>query len=152
ESTTRAMAATVLSRMVGLTGNDEASEPFSDVEPADWYFKEVAWAASTGIVSGYPGTDEFRPNGNVTRAEFCVMMQRYAAATGQGVALEAGEADEILAAYEDGASVEPWCKDAVAWAVKNEVFGGYSVLNPQGDITRAEMAKMAVAFQAEPLK
>ena len=152
ESTTRAMAATVLSRMVGLTGNDEASEPFSDVEPTDWYFKEVAWAASTGIVSGYPGTDEFRPNGNVTRAEFCVMMQRYAAATDQGVALEAGEADKILAAYEDGAAVEPWCKDAVAWAVKNEVFGGYSVLNPQGDITRAEMAKMAVAFQAEPLK
>ena len=152
ESTTRAMAATVLSRMVGLTDNDEASEPFSDVEPTDWYFKEVAWAASTGIVSGYPGTDEFRPTGNVTRAEFCVMMQRYAAATDQGVALEAGEADEILAKYEDGAAVEPWCKDAVAWAVKNEVFGGYSVLNPQGDITRAEMAKMAVAFQAESLK
>ena len=43
-------------------------------------------------------------------------------------------------------------KDAVAWAVKNEIFGGYTVLDPMGDITRAQMAKMAVAFQAEPLK
>ena len=152
QTTTRAMAATVLYRMVGAATTDDLSESFSDVDRFDWFVNEVAWAASTGIVSGYPGTDEFRPNNNVTRAEFCVMMQRYAAATNQGVALEAGEADSILAEYDDGAAVPAWCKDAVAWAVKNEVFGGYSVLNPDGDITRAEMAKMAVALQAEPLK
>ena len=160
QTTTRAMAATVLSRMAVLKGAqpDDYTNPFTDVDytgiPAldPWYANAVLWASETGIVTGYPGTTEFRPDAEVTRAEFCVMMQRYAAATGQGKALEAGEADEILAKYEDGASVPAWCKDAVAWAVKNEVFGGYSVLNPDGDITRAEMAKMAVAFQAKPLK
>ena len=152
QATTRAMAATVLSRMAGAATNEGMSESFSDVDASDWFANEVAWAASTGIVSGYPGTDEFRPNSNVTRAEFCVMMQRYAAATGQGKALAAGEADEILAKHEDGAAVADWCKEAVAWAVKNEIFGGYSVLNPAGDITRAEMAKMTTVFQAAPLK
>ena len=160
QTTSRAMAATVLSRMAAKGGakDDNYTNPFTDVtyvgvpEKDAWYAKAVLWAASTGVVTGYPGTTEFRPDANVTRAEFCIMMQRYAAATGQGVALAAGEADQILAKYEDGAAVADWAKEPVAWAVKNEIFGGYSVLNPAGDITRAEMAKMAVAFQAEPLK
>ena len=162
QTTTRAMAATVLSRMAVKGGVAGAgyNNPFTDVvyngnldDP--WYAGTVLWAAETGIVTGYEqadGTAQFRPDANVNRAEFCIMMQRYAAATDQGVALEAGEADEILAKYEDGASVPAWAKDAVAWAVKNEIFGGYTVLDPMGDITRAQMAKMAVAFQAEPLK
>ena len=152
QTTSRAMAAQVLARMAGAKNGSEAGMSFSDVAADAWYADAVAWAASTGVVNGYPGTDEFRPESNVTRAEFCIMMKNYAEATGQGVALAAGEADEILAGYEDGAAVPAWCKEEVAWAVKNEIFGGYSVLNPQGDITRAEMAKMAVAFQAEPLK
>ena len=162
QTTTRAMAATVLSRMAVKGGVAGAgyNTPFTDVvyngnldDP--WYAGTVLWAAETGIVTGYEqadGTAQFRPDANVNRAEFCIMMQRYAAATDQGVALEAGEADEILAKYEDGASVPAWAKGAVAWAVKNEIFGGYTVLDPMGDITRAQMAKMAVAFQAEPLK
>ena len=151
QTTSRAMAAQVLARMASAKTGDEAGMSFSDVAADAWYADAVAWAASTGVVSGYPGTDEFRPESNVTRAEFCVMMQRYANATGQGVALEAGEADKILAKYEDGAAVADWCKDAVAWAVKNEIFGGYSLLNPAGDITRAEMAKMTTVFQPEAL-
>lgn len=164
EATSRAMAATVLSRMAnGTIGNGTGifNNPFTDVtytgvEATDpWYATYVLWAADTRIVTGYEqadGTAQFRPESNVNRAEFCIMMQRYAAATDQGVALEAGEADEILAKYEDGASVPAWAKEAVAWAVKNEIFGGYTVLDPMGDITRAQMAKMTTAFQAAPLK
>ena len=152
QTTSRAMAAQVLARMAGAKDGVETGMSFSDVAADAWYANAVAWAVTTGVVSGYPGTDEFRPENNVTRAEFCVMMQRYAAATGQGKALAAGEADEILAKYEDGASVPAWAKDAVAWAVKNEIFGGYTVLDPMGDITRAQMAKMTTVFQAEPLK
>lgn len=152
QTTSRAMAAQVLARMAGATDGQDTSMSFSDVASDAWYADAVAWAATAGVVNGYPGTDEFRPENNVTRAEFCIMMKNYADATGQGKALAEGEADEILAKYADGASVPEWCKAEVAWAVKNEIFGGYSVLNPQGDITRAEMAKMAVAFQAEPLK
>ena len=150
-STTRAMAAQVLARMASAYGQFEGGVSFSDVAADAWYADAVAWAASTGIVSGYPGTTEFRPESNVTRVEFCAMMQRYAKATGQGVDLAEGEADEILAKYEDGASVPAWAKDAVAWAVKNEIFGGYKVLDPMGDITRAQMAKMTTVFQPEAL-
>ena len=158
QTTSRAMAAMVLSRMAGTAVRDDYTNPFTDVvytgvvEKDPWYANAVLWAASTGVVKGYPGTTEFRPDAAVTRAEFCIMMQRYAAATDQGVALKAGEADEILAKYADGASVESWCKDAVAWAVKNEIFGGDVVLRPADTISRAEMAKMAVAFQPKPLE
>ncbi|RNL20632.1 hypothetical protein DMP07_03350 [Slackia faecicanis] len=163
EATSRAMAATVLSRMAGGTignGTGIFDNPFTDVtytgvEATDpWYATYVLWAADTRIVTGYEqadGTAQFRPEANVTRAEFCVMMQRYAKAIGKDVALEAGEADKILAKYDDGAAVADWAKEAVAWAVKNEIFGGYSLLNPAGDITRAEMAKMTTEFQAAPL-
>ena len=160
ESTTRAMAAVVLSRMAveGGAQKDTYTNPFTDIEYTanaaldPWYTNGVLWANATGIVKGYPGTTEFRPDAVVTRAEFCVMMQRYANATDQGVDLAAGEADELLAGYPDAGAVQPWCKDAIAWAVKNGIFGGGSVLNPDGNITRAEMAKMTTVFQAEPLK
>ena len=158
QSTTRAMAATVLSRMAGAYSHEGMfTNPFTDIvyngnDDDPWFTNSVLWANNAGIVQGYPGTTEFRPEAEVTRAEFCIMMQRYAAATGQGVDLAAGEADELLAAYPDADSVQPWCKDAIAWAVKNGIFGGGSVLNPDGNITRAEMAKMTTVFQAEPLK
>ena len=131
QTTTRAMAATVLSRMTVKGGVEGAgcNNPFTDVVyngNADdpWYAGTVLWAAETGIVTGYEqadGTAQFRPESNVNRAEFCIMMQRYAAATGQGVALEAGEADEILAQYRGRRLVPAWAKEAVAWAVKNGV-------------------------------
>ena len=151
QTTSRAMAAQVLARMAGAKDGVETGMSFSDVAADAWYADAVAWASATGVVAGYPGTGEFRPENNVTRAEFCVMMQRYAKATMQGVELAEGEADEILAKYADGAAVADWAKEAVAWAVKNEIFGGYSLLNPAGDITRAEMAKMTTEFQAAPL-
>ncbi|MDO5358800.1 MAG: S-layer homology domain-containing protein, partial [Slackia faecicanis] len=90
QTTTRAMAATVLSRMAVFEGAKAGDymNPFTDVaytanpDKDPWYANAVLWAASTGVVTGYPGTTEFRPGNDVTRAEFCIMMQRYAAATG----------------------------------------------------------------------
>ena len=78
QATTRAMAATVLSRMAGTESTEGMSESFTDVNASDWYAEAVAWAASTGVVTGYPGTTEFRPESNVNRAEFCIMMQNSA--------------------------------------------------------------------------
>ena len=95
-------------------------------------------------MKGIGDSDIFAPNQTTTRAMAATVLSR--------MAVKGGEADEILAKYEDGASVPAWAKEAVAWAVKNEIFGGYTVLDPMGDITLAQMAKMAVAFQAEPLK
>ena len=157
KATTRAEAVQVLSRMANNTKEEGFTNPFSDIvyegNLADpWYSAAVLWANNAGIVNGYPGTTEFRPNAQVTRAEFCIMMQNYAAATGQGVALEAGEADELLAGYADVDAVESWNKDAIAWAVKNKIFGGDTVLRPGDTISRAEMAKMTTEFQEKKLQ
>ena len=81
------------------------------------------------------------------------MMQRYAAATGQGKALAAGEADKILAKYEDGAAVADWCKEAVAWAVKNGDLRRLQRPEPRGRHRPApRWPRSATVFQAAPLR
>ena len=69
QTTSRAMAATVLSRMAAKGGakDDNYTNPFTDVtyvgvpEKDAWYAKAVLWAASTGVVTGYPGTTRVPP-------------------------------------------------------------------------------------------
>lgn len=162
KATSRAEAAMVLYRMAGndsFGGNDPAfTNPFVDVNYGnpltdDWFAEAVLWANDAGVVTGDTGLAErtFRPADNVTRQDFCLMMMRYANATGQGVALEPGEAAQILAAFPDADAVAGYAAEGVAWAVKNELFGGYGVLNPTADITRAEMAKMVTVFQPSAL-
>ncbi len=156
-ATTRAMAATVLYRMAGQDDFDGIApgyvSPFVDVLSYEWFADEVLWANEVGIVTGDTGLAKrtFRPNDNVTRQDFCLMMMRYANATGQGIALEDGEAATILAEFPDADAVADYAAQGVAWAVKNGLFGGAGVLNPSADISRAEMAKMVTVFQPEAL-
>ena len=50
---------------------------FSDVPGGAAYEDAVSWASEHGIVTGYPdGT--FRPDDDVTRAQFAMMMYRLA--------------------------------------------------------------------------
>ena len=50
---------------------------FKDVYEGDWYYNAIGFMTDMGIVSGYPdGT--FRPNAPVTRAEFAMMVSKFA--------------------------------------------------------------------------
>lgn len=73
---TRAEAAAVLYRLSGspaVTG----TASFPDVAAGAWYAEYVTWAASTGIIEGYPdGT--FRPNETVSSEHLDLMFSRYA--------------------------------------------------------------------------
>lgn len=54
-----------------------AATPFSDVQNGKWYTEPVTYCQSKGLVSGYKdGT--FKPNNNISRAEFCVMLYKLA--------------------------------------------------------------------------
>ena len=70
-SLTRAEAATIFYRL--LEDKSCKTQPkFSDVEKGKWYYTAVTTLAGKGIIDGYlDGT--FKPNGNVTRAEFLKM-------------------------------------------------------------------------------
>ncbi len=56
ETMSRAMYVTVLSRMEGVTVDNNVSTPFEDVPPGQWYTGAVYWAYTEGIVKGYSNT------------------------------------------------------------------------------------------------
>lgn len=75
---TRAEVATIIYRLMTPETRAKFSSAdcmFSDVQAGMWFNESVCTLANAGIISGYPdGT--FKPNANVTRAEFSAMIAR----------------------------------------------------------------------------
>ena len=80
DSLTRAQAANILYKLLGVTEKGESPCVFTDVSSGAWYYDAVTVLASHGILTGYAdsdtGTYYFRPNQSVTRAEFVTMLGR----------------------------------------------------------------------------
>ena len=148
EGMTRGQVAIVLFRMAGGIDNMQEGKTFptkfSDVESDAYYAQAIQWASEAGVVTGFDGTTEFRPNDTVTREQFATMLARYAKLKGADIA-----ADEAsLADYSDGAQVSDWAKGYVAWAVEAGVMGkDTDMLWAGNDVSRAEVAAMAVRYQ-----
>lgn len=148
EGMTRGQVAIVLFRMAGGIDNTQAGKTFptkfSDVESDAYYAQAIQWASEAGVVTGFDGTTEFRPNDTVTREQFATMLARYAKLKGADIA-----ADEAsLSDYSDGAQVSDWAKGYVAWAVEAGVMGkDTDMLWAGNDVSRAEVAAMAVRYQ-----
>lgn len=73
----RAMSVTILYRMAGEPDTDGITVPFTDVARGKWYSDAVAWAYGCGVSKGKTETD-FAPNDDITRAEFTVLLSRFA--------------------------------------------------------------------------
>ncbi|MBM6954009.1 S-layer homology domain-containing protein, partial [Enorma phocaeensis] len=117
----------------------EFDTPFSDVDSSLYYAQAIQWAAKLGLVTGYDGTDEFRPEAPVSRQELAVMLARYAKMTGVDTDADLSELD----AYTDGSAVADFADEAVAWAVEAGVMGqDVDALRPADAISRAEVAAM----------
>jgi hypothetical protein len=157
----RGDVAVILARMAGfenVTADDSTNglagytSTFEDVDDGTYYSKAIAWAQHVGIVTGTSATT-FEPDRNVTREEFVTMLQRYANLVENGAAVAESTSAE-LDKYTDGSAVCDWAKDAVAWASSQEIMTGYAgtkVLDPEGAVTRAQVAKMVVTYQPEAL-
>ena len=147
ESMSRAMAITVLWRAAGSPVVNYALS-FSDVTPGSWYADAAAWAASEGIVGGYPD-GRLGVGDSVTREQLALMLYRFALKTGMDVS--AGENTNILS-YDDAVSVSAYAVPAMQWACGSGVIngsaspGGGAVLDPQGSATRAQLATMLLRF------
>ena len=153
---TRGDVCVVLLRMAGgdLDYNQDGSvnttkgynTKFSDVDPHVYYAKAIQWASQLGIVTGFDGTTEFGPEQTVSRDQFATMLARYAKATGADIAADASSID----GYADASAVESWAIPYVAWAVEAGVMGqNTDFLMPVKDVSRAEVAAMAVRYQPE---
>ena len=151
---TRGDVAIILGRMAGVSTELNEGQtsfwngydtPFSDVEAGAYYAKAIAWAAKTGIVTGYGDTGEFKPEQAITREEFATMLARYAEKV-KGADISAPT--DVLDGYADATGVSDWAKGYVAWAVEAKAMGQNTDFLSAGlNISRAEVAAMAVRYQ-----
>ena len=148
---TRAELACVMFNMAGKPGYTRPGETFptkfTDVPSDTWFSQAVAWASEHGVVNGHG--DTFAPYDNATREEVACFLYNYAQAKGDDVSVDV---DAVLAEYPDGDKVSGWARTAVAWAADRGVSGNNGSLNPQGVITRSEVAAMTVNYQPEAVE
>ena len=140
---TRAMLVTVLWRYEGQP--DEGRNTFGDVPDGKWYTKAVAWAAENGIVTGVGG-NRFDPDGNITREQLAAVLYRYSGSKGFDTSKTGN-----LNAFSDAAKVSNWALTAYSWAVgegliSGNVINGETLLDPQGNATRAQVATILMRF------
>ncbi|SCJ46428.1 Endoglucanase precursor [uncultured Flavonifractor sp.] len=112
---------------VRVTFKAEESEPLFPDVPADaWYSEAVAWAVEQGVMKGVSG-GLFDPDGAVTRATVWAVLARMA-----GEETDGGES---------------WYAKAQAWAVAEGISDG---TNPEGTITREQLAAMLYRYSGSP--
>jgi uncharacterized repeat protein (TIGR02543 family) len=121
DTMTRQMLMTVLAR---LDGADTTSDP---------YGKGMAWALENNI------TDGSDPTGSITREQLAVMLWRYAGSpTATQTALD----------FTDAGEVSSWAQQAMLWANENGIISGKGggILDPKGEATRTQVAKMIMVY------
>ena len=99
---------------------------YADVSANDWFYDEVAYVTAKGLMTGTTPT-AFAPNATTTRAMVWTILGR------------------MTDAKVDGG--EPWYSLAQSWAVTNGVSDG---TNPNGSITREELAAMLYRYADSP--
>ena len=141
---TRAMVVTMLYRMEGKPSIEGMSEPFTDVNPGDWYYEAVVWAYNSKVVNGMTETT-YEPNLSVTREQVATILHRYSGTP---------EGTGDLSGFPDAASVSGYAKEAMAWAVGEGLINGMkmrtkTVLEPTGTATRAQIAIILMRYFTE---
>lgn len=141
----RAMFATVLYRMAG-NPPVEFQEVFTDVEDGRYYSKAVMWVREKGIAEGFQD-GSYGVEKNITREQIAKMLCEYAQKQGYDASGKAS-----LDTFTDKNSVNYWAVDYVMWTVDTGMITGKPNddgtfrIDPKGDATRAECAKMLTMF------
>jgi len=102
---------------------------FSDVHVSDWFYQGVQKLEARGIVSGY-GSNVFKPNNTVTRAEFLKMVM-----AGKGYKINSLVGDYWAKAWMDQAYMDGLLDSS------DQKF--FTISKMDQPITRREMAKLA---------
>ena len=130
---TRAEVGTIFFRLLTAESRDafwSQTITYPDVSEDAWYNNAVSTLTNAGILDGYEdGT--FKPDGNITRAEFATIAVRFFEATYDGEDL-----------FSDIAG--HWAQDYINEAANAGIVDGYpdGTFQPQQLITRAEAVTM----------
>ena len=129
---TRAEFVAMVNRAYGY--NTPGETPFYDVSPSSWYYDDIGSAYKVGYFSGV-SPHMAAPDEELTREQAVVLISR-------NMRLDPipGEVTE----FEDGRDCADWSRGYIRAAKQAGIIGGYpnGTYQPQGDITRGEMAVM----------
>lgn len=107
---------------------------YSDVSSSDWFYSAVNYVTNHELVSGQ-SYNKFAPNANFTRATLAVALYNMSNANATG-----RESFSDVDSYD-------WFYDAVVWCSNKNIVKGYNgKFNPDGDITREDLAVMLYRY------
>ena len=134
----RAEAAAIFARLISEQKGEKISgkSNFNDVSKNEWYSDYIGYLSKYGIIKGY-SDNTFRPNDNVSRAEFVAMTVRF------NSLFNDVKKGSYTVKYTDVAS-NYWAYSDVAYAKHAGWLNGYADGTFKGDnaITRAEVVKV----------
>lgn len=121
-------------------------QSFSDVGSGAWYEDAVYWAASHGIVTGYPDST-FRPDTPLNREQLATILYRYSVWSGRSVATDCN-----LGQFPDAQTVSSYAYTPMCWACGVGLINGVTRngsgarLSPGSTATRAQTATILMRF------
>ncbi|MBE6912795.1 MAG: S-layer homology domain-containing protein [Ruminococcaceae bacterium] len=136
--TDRATITAALYAVAGKPWKQIGLPTFSDVSADADYAKAIAWAEENNIVKGFE-ENLFLPERNISRQDFAVMLLRYL----DYIGYEYDMPTEKMT-FSDGAQIAEYAQKAVGVMYDLEIIKGKAnnILDPRGDVTRAEAAVM----------
>lgn len=148
DQVTRAQFVMILWKNAGWPEPEKKSD-FVDLEPGEYYLDAVAWAQEKGYVAG-KGEGRFAPNDPVSREEIAVILRKLPASKGGMEQMFGGMYEDH---FTDSEKTSSWGRNAVYWAVYNEVWCGKADIKMGDELkatdhaSRAEVAVMMVNYQ-----
>lgn len=140
---TRAMMVSLLYRKAGKPDvTNYPSHSFTDVPYNAYYADAVKWAVKQGITSG-TSTTTFSPNRTLNREQAMCFLYNYSKVTTTAVNKSAS-----ITGYSDYSSVSSYARNAMSWAVGNEVLiiTETNKLTPQNTMSRIQTAYAITTF------
>ncbi|MBQ5995987.1 MAG: S-layer homology domain-containing protein [Clostridia bacterium] len=125
----------ILARIAKANTEAYTACPLKDVKMNAYYGPSVAWAVTNNIIAGYQNGN-FGVNDNITREQVATILYRYMGA------IKVENVEETLSKFSDAKRISPFAKDAVAWAVQNNIISGMADgrVAPTEGASRAQIA------------
>lgn len=143
----RGTIADALANYSGARTETPVPDTYTDVSGSG-FESAIAWCLEVGIMNGYDET-QFGTNDGLTREQFAVALRSFAIYQGDYYPEEEELYFDKLEKFNDKDNVSAWAKDALGWAVANNLMMGDEkvAIAPQGKVTRAEVAAIICQYE-----
>lgn len=126
----------------------EGTSLFQDVKATSWYYEVVNKAAKNKYMTGIGGTQLFKPNAKITRAEVVAVLYKMAGGTNLDATLSYNTETGYNTGFEDVDGMT-WYAKPIAWAKQAGIISGYAdgkKFGPNDTITREQFAAMLCSY------